>query len=82
MWSLDTRDWESRNADKVVANILNNIKDGDIILMHDLYPSTAAAVARIVPELTRRGYQIVSVSELARCKGVNLQSGTAYSAIR
>ncbi|MBO4897090.1 MAG: polysaccharide deacetylase family protein [Clostridia bacterium] len=82
LWSVDTRDWESRNADKVVANILNNVKDGDIILMHDLYPSTAAATARIVPELVRRGYQIVTVSELARCKGVNLQSGGTYSAIR
>ena len=81
MWSLDTRDWESRDADKVVANILNNVKDGDIILMHDLYQSTANAAARVVPELLRRGYRIVTVSELAAGKGKTLKSGSVYNSI-
>ena len=76
--SLDTRDWESRNADKVVAKVLNNVKDGDIIIMHDIYSSTADAVERIVPELVKRGYQLVTVSELMAAREVNMENGKIY----
>ena len=82
LWSIDTRDWESRNADKVYANVINNVRDGDIILMHDLYKSTADATARIVPALIERGFQLVTVSELAKYKGVTLNSGSSYGSIR
>ena len=72
-------DWESRNADAVYNKIIQNVRDGDIILMHDIYASTVEAVKRIVPELIRRGYQIVSVSEMSKARGVALQPGKVYS---
>lgn len=78
LWSLDTRDWENKNAEVVKNNILNNVKDGDIILMHDLYDSTAEAVEMVVPELIKRGYQLVTVSELMEYQGINLVSGQVY----
>lgn len=63
-WSIDTRDWKDRNADVIVKRVLDTVKDGDIILMHDLYASTAQAVSILVPQLQEQGYQLVTVSEL------------------
>lgn len=77
-WSLDTRDWESRNKDKVIEMVINNIKEGDIILFHDLYESTRNAVKELMPLLKEQGYQAVSVGELFKSKGIPLEAGTSY----
>lgn len=82
LWSIDTRDWESRDADAVVAEVLEQIQDGDIVLMHDLYGSTAEACKTIIPELIAQGYQLVTVSELARAKGIDLENGERYFSFR
>ena len=81
-WSIDTLDWKSRNAASVQSKVLDHVKDGDIILMHDLYKSTADACDVIIPELTKRGYQLVTVSELAAAKGVALENGKLYTSMR
>lgn len=78
LWSLDTRDWESRDASCVSKKVLENVQDGDIILMHDIYMSTAEAVKTIVPELKSRGYQLVTINELYEAKGVALEAGKIY----
>ena len=77
-WSIDTRDWESRDANSVYNEIMNNVEDGDIILMHDLYASTAEAVSRVVPELVAQGYQLCTVDELFKLKGIELTAGKVY----
>lgn len=79
-WSIDTLDWKTRNADSTVNTILSQVKDGDIILMHELYSQTADATERVVPELVNRGFQLVTVSEMAAAKGYGLQAGQIYSA--
>jgi len=61
---------------------MNNAYDGAIVLMHSLYTSTAAAVERIVPALILRGYQIVTVSELAQYKGYTMVNGGRYAQFR
>jgi len=78
LWSIDTLDWKSRNADSVYNVAVGEAYDGAIILMHSLYPSTAAAVKRIVPALLSRGYQLVTVSELAYYKGYTMVNGERY----
>lgn len=78
LWNIDTLDWKTRNADATVNAVLSKVKDGDVILMHELYNATAAATERLVPELVARGYQLVTVSELARYKGVNMTAGQYY----
>lgn len=81
-WNVDTLDWKTRNADKTTSAVLDHVKDGDIVLMHELYTSTADAVERIVPELARRGFQMVTVSEMAAARGKSLQAGHLYSEFR
>lgn len=82
LWSLDTLDWKVRDKDKVYETILENVQDGDIILMHSLYESTLDAVKMVLPELYKRGFQVVSVSELASLKGKILMPATSYIALR
>lgn len=77
-WSIDTRDWESRNAEIVTEIILNNVKDGDIILMHDIYETTLEASKIVIPELINRGYQLVTISELAEYRKITLTAGKSY----
>ncbi len=81
-WSIDTQDWKSRNAQSVIQKTLDSVYDGCIVLMHDLYPSTADACDVIIPELVARGYTLVTVSELAEARGVRLETGSTYSSFR
>jgi peptidoglycan/xylan/chitin deacetylase (PgdA/CDA1 family) len=77
-WSIDTRDWESRNADAITDIVLEKVNDGDIILMHDLYESSLEASKTVIPELIKRGYQLVTVSELSEYKEISLKAGKSY----
>ena len=81
MWSLDTLDWKTRNTQKTVDAVLNNVKDGDIVLMHDIHKPTVAAAETIIPELISRGYQLVTVSELAQYRG-GMEKGKVYFSFR
>lgn len=79
LWSVDTKDWQTQNSYCSVQTVLENVKDGDIILMHDMYEASAEAVETIVPSLIAEGYQLVTVSELAEYRGMILQEGEEYS---
>lgn len=76
-WNVDTEDWASRNKDKILSRC-KSIKDGDIVLMHDLYPSTAAAVEKLVPKLRKKGFQLVTVEELFYYKGIDAKGVKVY----
>jgi peptidoglycan/xylan/chitin deacetylase (PgdA/CDA1 family) len=88
MWDVDSEDWKHKykngdsdevcreKVDTIVANVLDNVKDGSIILMHDLYESTYDATVIILAELHARGYDVVTVSELL---GDGREAGKLYS---
>ena len=78
-WSLDPQDWATRDADKITAHVLKYAKDGDIILLHDMSDSSVNAALAIIDALQARGFQFVTVSELARIKGVELEPGKIYT---
>jgi len=82
IWSVDTNDWKYRDSQHVINEILNNARDGDIILMHDLYETTADAVEYVVPKLIEKGFTLVTLSELAEYKGVEMQPGKDYYSMR
>ena len=67
LWSLDTRDWDNKSTACIVQTVLNNVKSGDIILMHDFIghnSKTPEALEKIIPVLLSQGYEFVTVSEL------------------
>ncbi len=78
-WSVDTQDWKNRNADTTFANFRRSVKDGSIVLMHDLYTSTGNAASRAIAWLVNNGYQIVTVSEMMDAKGIKMQNGQLYT---
>lgn len=82
LWSLDTLDWKSKDADKVFKQIKKNVSDGDIILVHDIHPSTAEAMKKVIPWLQENGYDILTVSELMERKGKKIKNGIAYGSVR
>lgn len=77
-WDVDTLDWETRDVQSTVDNALAKVKDGSIILMHDLYEPTVAASEILIPELIKQGYKLVTVSELAEKRGITLEAGKDY----
>jgi peptidoglycan/xylan/chitin deacetylase (PgdA/CDA1 family) len=81
-WSLDTEDWLHRDKNYIVDYVMENVKDGDIILMHDSYSSTVEAVRELLPKLYREGYQVVSVSELANLKDRTLSTHNIYRSLK
>lgn len=77
LWNVDTLDWKTRNAASSVQTVLNQVKDGSVVLMHELYNASGDAAVTIIPALVERGYQLVTVSELAQFRG-GLAGGTVY----
>lgn len=77
-WSVDTLDWAWLDADRVTAHVLEHADDGAIVLMHDIYPTTADAVEKLVPALQARGFTLVTVAELFARKDIPLEPGHVY----
>lgn len=81
LWDLDTEDWRYRDVDHIVNYIIENVNDGSIILMHELYETSYEALKVALPKLYSMGYQVVSITELANIKNRTLEPGHAYRRI-
>ena len=79
IWNIDTLDWKYHSSNRIVNSVLSKVKEGDIILMHDLYTSSINAVDKLIPELLERGYMPVTVSELFYYHNIELHEGRVYS---
>lgn len=78
LWSVDSEDWKLQDADRVAQGILDVVEDGDIILMHDIFPESVEAALKVVDALHGQGYYFVTVSQLFEERGITLEHGTAY----
>ncbi len=72
LWNIDTCDWRYKDADYLYEYVLDNVKDGDIILFHDSYSTSIEAIKKLLPKLYTLNYQVVSVSTLAEIKNEEL----------
>ncbi|AMO33288.1 polysaccharide deacetylase family protein [Lysinibacillus sphaericus] len=64
LWSIDTLDWKHHNPDKILAYVKASVKDGSIILMHDIHQTTANGLDNVLLYLQKQGYEFVTVSEI------------------
>ncbi|KUL46830.1 hydrolase [Streptomyces regalis] len=64
LWDVDTEDWKYRDAAKVAQTVISKAEPNDVVLMHDIHPTSVAAVPQILRTLTARGYHFVTVSHL------------------
>lgn len=90
LWSVDSNDWNGEHryykgisdeeaaacVQRTVDDVMSTVKDGDIILLHDIYESTYDATVIILKQLYEEGYEVVTVSELL---GDSLTPGIIYS---
>ena len=77
-WSIDPRDWESRDREKIVTEILKEVTPNSIILLHDIYPDSVDAALEIVDTLQKQGYWFVTVEELLYLNGIHPKAGVMY----
>lgn len=77
-WSVDPRDWATRDVGAITAMVIDNVRDGDVILLHDMTDSSVEAALSIVDRLKAQGFQFATVTQLARLKGVTIEPGKEY----
>ncbi len=82
IWNKDTLDWRNKNRSYVKNKVLSMASDGSIVLLHDLHSTSVSGFIDALPELHRRGYKLVTVSELMRIKGIKMQAGKKYNSAR
>ncbi len=78
-WSVDPKDWASHDAAAIERQVVDKVRDGDIILLHDMSDSSVDAALSIIDQLRSQGFRFVTVSELAQLRGIRLQPGVEYS---
>lgn len=77
-WSVDPRDWATKDTAAIERSVLKNVRDGDIILLHDMTASSVQAALDIVDTLLDEGFEIVTASEMARLRGIRPKPGQMY----
>jgi len=80
MWSVDTRDWATRNTEKVKNAILNGLKDGAIILLHDIHGTTYTGTLAAMEYIADHDLDVefVTVTELLSRDGTPPKAGSTY----
>ena len=68
LWDVDSRDWQVKTKDKILKNVLPNVKSGSIILMHDNHDYSLNALEDMIESLKKQGYKFVTVTELLELK--------------
>jgi peptidoglycan/xylan/chitin deacetylase (PgdA/CDA1 family) len=82
-WSIDPRDWRDRDEDIIYDFIMENARDGAIVVLHDVHQTTIDAMARVIPSLIYEGYTLVTASEvLEYVYGIAFEAGFEYTGIR
>lgn len=79
LWSVDPEDWKDRNTQRIVNQVLSQVKDGDIILFHDIYSSSVDAAVQVVDALLERGYCFATVEQLLSYRGIAPENGQLYT---
>ena len=81
-WSVDPRDWATHDAAAVETAVVEGVRDGDVILLHDMCDCSVDAALAIIDKLQAQGFHFVTVSQLAAIKGATLQPGKLYRYFR
>lgn len=78
-WSVDPKDWAVKDAAAIQSTVLKKVKDGDVVLLHDMSASSVDAALAIADALTEKGFSLVTVSELAKQRGIQPKPGQMYT---
>ena len=78
LWSVDPEDWSDHNTARQVSAILDDVQDGDIILLHDIYPASVETALQVVDALMAKGFYFVTVEQLFAIRGQTPENGKVY----
>ena len=78
LWSLDSKDWTLNDSEKIANHVIREVKDGDVIVMHDTSVHSAKAAKLILSRLVEKGYQFVTLKELYEYRKDILKSHQIY----
>ena len=78
-WSVDPRDWANHDAAVVEAAVVEQVQDGDVILLHDMCDCSVDAALAIIDTLQKQGFRFVTVSELVAIRGAEITPGRMYT---
>ena len=82
LWSVDPEDWRKHTASAVLSAMGSGVTHGDIVLLHDLSQSSVDAALGLIDSLQAKGYEFVTVSELATLSGLEIREGRVYNDFR
>ena len=68
-WSIDSQDWRGDGADNITRRVLDNVKNGSIIVMQNNNEQTVEALGSIIDGLYEMNYECVTVSKLGGSAG-------------
>ena len=81
--AIDVRDYNGVSKDQIVKTVKdamsNGSANGAIVLCHETYETTAAAIEELAPYIKSQGWQIVTISEMFEAKGKQLKGGQVYT---
>ena len=78
-WSVDPKDWATHDAEAIEKEVIGCVRDGDVILLHDMSDSSVEAALVIIDRLQEQDFRFVTVSELAHARSITLVPGTKYT---
>lgn len=78
-WSIDPKDWAIHDAKAIEKEVVSHIRDGDVILLHDMSDSSVEAAFAIMDALQEQGFRFVTVSQLAQARHRTLLPGVKYT---
>ncbi|MBE6861464.1 MAG: hypothetical protein E7497_00995 [Ruminococcus sp.] len=84
--AIDSQDWNGASTQQMINTIVSKMNDGSldnsIVLMHENYDSTAAAIEYLVPYLKQNGWQVVTISEMFKVNNKTLADGSVYGSAK
>jgi len=78
LWSIDPRDWETRDSEIIYSYIIENAQDGGVVILHDIYPTTVEGTLKAIDKLLAKGWIFVTIPQLYEAYNIPLQAGGIY----
>ncbi len=78
-WSVDPKDWATDHTQDIERAVLKSIKDGDIVVLHDMTASSVRAALDLVDMLHEQNFELVTASQLAKLRRTKIRPGETYT---
>ncbi|MDF1658993.1 MAG: polysaccharide deacetylase family protein [Verrucomicrobiales bacterium] len=69
LWSVDPEDWKKPGASVVTRRLVSGASPGGILLVHDIHAPTIDAIPSALDQLSAKGFQFVTVTQLIAIDG-------------